>query len=108
MFAINYHTAAVSFRFANFAIWFVICSTLGWTQLVHESNASNDIGGHWEDNLIAGQQAMKIVFHFRPIGDGRWEASMDSPDQGAYRIPSSKITILIWNRKRSFLTKKLA
>lgn len=54
---------------------------------------SRAVAGHWQGVLTAGQQSLKLVIHLHMLGAGKWMATMDSPDQSAFRIPSSNIVV---------------
>lgn len=58
-----------------------------------EQNAQR-LAGHWRGKLaLPGNATLTIVFHLDYQGDARWEATMDSPDQGARGIPVDKVTL---------------
>ncbi len=53
------------------------------------------IEGVWEGKLVVGKSALSLVFNvFKTNQNGGYDATMDSPDQGAKGIPVSKITVI--------------
>ena len=48
--------------------------------------------GAWNGTLQAGAVQFALVFHVEPTEDGL-SASMDSPDQGAFGVPASEVTV---------------
>lgn len=55
--------------------------------------AASDIGGAWEGKLDAGGVSLRIVFHITKSADGKYTATMDSPDQGATGLPVTSVEI---------------
>ena len=53
--------------------------------------APNQIQGHWKGTLNFQGVTMHLVFHIALMPDGSYTATMDSPDQGAYGIPTSAV-----------------
>ncbi|MFQ3610884.1 MAG: alpha/beta hydrolase [Fimbriimonadales bacterium] len=51
------------------------------------------VEGTWSGVLEVGAQQLRIVFHFRRNPDGQWTGTLDSPDQGAFGIPLSKVVL---------------
>ena len=49
------------------------------------------IEGNWYGTLNAGGKKLPIVFHISRDKSGKLVASMDSPDQGAYGIPMTRV-----------------
>ncbi|MDW8051879.1 MAG: alpha/beta fold hydrolase [Armatimonadota bacterium] len=49
--------------------------------------------GVWHGVLEAGGQRLRLVLRINRAPDGKWRASIDSPDQGAYGVPVSTIQI---------------
>ncbi|OYT74737.1 MAG: alpha/beta hydrolase [Armatimonadetes bacterium JP3_11] len=47
--------------------------------------------GVWSGILDTGAQRLRIVFRIRRNADGTWQATLDSPDQGARGIPVSAV-----------------
>ncbi|GIV09719.1 MAG: alpha/beta hydrolase [Fimbriimonadales bacterium] len=49
--------------------------------------------GVWSGVLEAGGQRLRLVFRIRRDADGKWQATIDSPDQGAQGIPVSSVQV---------------
>lgn len=49
--------------------------------------------GVWSGVLEAGEQRLRIVFRIRRDSNGAWQATIDSPDQGAFGIPVSSVEV---------------
>ncbi len=49
--------------------------------------------GSWSGSLKLGAQTLRIVFHFKRTSEGEWAGTLDSPDQGAFGIAISRITL---------------
>jgi len=56
------------------------------------SAAGQDIAGTWLGALDAGGVEIRVVFNITRQPDGTLTATMDSPDQGAKDIPTTKVT----------------
>jgi len=52
------------------------------------------IVGDWQGTLKVGDTALRIVFHIEANDEGELSSTMDSPDQGAKGIPTSKTSWL--------------
>lgn len=50
------------------------------------------LDGMWQGVLDVGAAKLRIVFHFKTADDGVITTTMDSPDQGANGIPTTKTT----------------
>lgn len=50
------------------------------------------LDGMWQGVLDVGAAKLRIVFHFKTSDDGVITTTMDSPDQGAMGIPTTKTT----------------
>lgn len=50
------------------------------------------LDGIWQGTLDVGAAKLRIVFHFKTADDGVITTTMDSPDQGAMGIPTTKTT----------------
>ena len=53
---------------------------------------AQEVAGTWSGKLEVGGQSLRIVFHLTPYADG-WQATMDSPDQGATGIPVDSVAV---------------
>lgn len=60
------------------------------TSLFAQDNIFN---GVWQGKLAVSGQELRIVFHITQTEDGKYTASMDSPDQGAKGIPVNSVEI---------------
>lgn len=49
--------------------------------------------GSWEGKLDLGGSTLRLGFAITKNGDGSFGATMDSPDQGAFGIPGSRVVI---------------
>jgi len=49
--------------------------------------------GIWSGVLDTGALRLRIVFRIRRAADGTWQATIDSPDQGALGIPVSAVEV---------------
>ena len=47
------------------------------------------LDGEWKGILQAGAQKLNVVFNFKKTEDGKFQCTMDSPDQGAKGIPAT-------------------
>ncbi len=56
------------------------------TAISAESAAETHLEAVWEGTLNVGAIKLKLVFDLKKKTDGSWNASMDSPDQGAFGI----------------------
>ena len=52
---------------------------------------AQDITGTWNGMLDAGGQKFRLVFHIEKSDEG-FAATMDSPDQGAFGLPASRVS----------------
>lgn len=53
-----------------------------------------DLSGHWSGKLsLPNTIKLTIVFNFQKDSEGKFTATMDSPDQGAKGIPTESVTI---------------
>ena len=57
---------------------------------VFASNQNKDIEGKWEGTLLVSGTSLRIVFNVSKNSTGRYVATMDSPDQGAWGIKVDK------------------
>ncbi|MGA3186331.1 MAG: hypothetical protein ABSF22_04410 [Bryobacteraceae bacterium] len=48
--------------------------------------------GDWEGKLDTGSGSLRVVVHISQSPEGKWTASLDSPDQAAAGIPIDKLT----------------
>jgi pimeloyl-ACP methyl ester carboxylesterase len=55
--------------------------------------SAQDITGSWYGTLNTNGQKLRIVYHLTKTGD-EYEATMDSPDQGANGLPTDKTTFI--------------
>jgi pimeloyl-ACP methyl ester carboxylesterase len=53
----------------------------------------NGLAGTWLGTLKFPGAELRIVFRFARNADGTWSALLDSPDQGAKDIPTSKVAL---------------
>ena len=67
------------------------CLALSLTFLA-ASLSANELTGKWQGNLAVGQQSVPIVFHVEH-NDGKYQATMDSPMQGATGIPVKSVSV---------------
>ena len=51
----------------------------------------NGLAGTWQGVLQLPGAELRIVFRISQNADGSWQALLDSPDQGAGDIPTSKV-----------------
>lgn len=56
------------------------------------SLTAQEVAGTWSGKLEVGGQSLRIVFHLTQQADG-WQATMDSPDQGAKGIPVDSVAV---------------
>lgn len=49
--------------------------------------------GTWQGNLFVGNMSLRLVFHFTLQPQGGYKATMDSPDQGAFGIPTDTVIV---------------
>jgi pimeloyl-ACP methyl ester carboxylesterase len=54
---------------------------------------AQEVTGDWQGTLSSGSLALHLVLHIRTGADGTLQATLDSVDQGANRIPVSSITL---------------
>jgi pimeloyl-ACP methyl ester carboxylesterase len=54
---------------------------------------ANGLAGTWLGTLQFPGGELRIVFRFAQNADGSWSALLDSPDQGAKDIPTSKVVL---------------
>ncbi|MGL5919363.1 MAG: alpha/beta hydrolase, partial [Bacteroidales bacterium] len=50
---------------------------------------AQNLDGAWKGVLQAGPQKLNIVFNFKKADNGKFQCTMDSPDQGAKGIPAT-------------------
>ena len=53
---------------------------------------SQKFAGDWSGRIPRGSGSLALVFHLKQTGD-TWQGTMDSPDQKAFGIPLSSVTI---------------
>jgi uncharacterized protein len=71
-------------------LW-IILTSLSFIQLDAQEPANYT--GSWLGRLDAGGIELRIVFNLKEIGDGRYMATLDSPDQGATGIPLGDVSL---------------
>lgn len=71
------------------ALWSLSLAALG---SLMAGSLSAQIVGHWEGTLTAGSVELTIVLHIAEADSGL-AATMDSPDQGAFGISASSVTV---------------
>jgi len=54
---------------------------------------AQEVSGDWQGTLSAGSSPLRLVLHIRKGADATLQATLDSVDQGANRIPVSSITL---------------
>jgi uncharacterized protein len=54
---------------------------------------AQEVTGDWQGTLAAESLSLRLVLHIRKGADGTLQATLDSVDQGANRIPVSSITL---------------
>ncbi|HDQ46283.1 MAG TPA: alpha/beta hydrolase [bacterium] len=64
------------------------------------------LAGAWEGILTAGQTSLRAVFHFTEREGGGYQATFDSPDQGAFGIPTD--TVIVQGNTIQVLLKAIA
>lgn len=55
------------------------------------SGVAQNIAGNWTGTLKVQSTQLKLIFHINKTESG-YTATMDSPDQGAFGLPASKVT----------------
>ena len=55
--------------------------------------AAPDVVGSWQGTLTVPGGQLRIVFHIKSADDGLLSATLDSPNQGAFGIPVSRVTV---------------
>ena len=58
-----------------------------------QTKADTSVIGTWQGTLEAGGTKLRIVFHVSKTDSGTISATFDSPDQSAYGIPFSSLTV---------------
>ncbi|NND71953.1 MAG: alpha/beta hydrolase [Rhodothermales bacterium] len=81
----------------NYTFLFVTAVLVGTTVFsgiaMHRAAAqTSGITGSWEGKLVIPQGTLRVVFHIAQ-SDSAYTATMDSPDQGAFGIPVSSVTV---------------
>lgn len=71
---------------------YLIISTL-FLLISTSLHAQNDLAGTWEGILKVGAQELRIVFHVKQGDNKTWTVLMDSPDQMAYDLKMSEVTV---------------
>jgi len=72
------------YRFSVF-----LAALLLWSPLLAQKPG---LEGSWEGALAAGGGKLRIRFHFTQA-EGKWSAKMDSPDQGAFGLAVSEMSV---------------
>lgn len=75
------------------AIVFIVMSIVFAFNCFAQEQTEKRFDNIWEGKLNFGQTTLKVVLKSLLREDGTREAFLDSPDQGAYNIPASSITI---------------
>jgi hypothetical protein len=58
------------------------------------AQTTDPLAGTWTGTLVAAPGAeLRVVFHIVADSTGRWNGTMDSPDQGATGIPVESATL---------------
>jgi len=60
---------------------------------VHGQLADDQITGSWQGVLNTGNMELRLVFNITLSEDGFFNATMDSPDQGAMAIPLGEVSL---------------
>lgn len=58
-----------------------------------QDSSGDRFAGAWEGALDLGGSSLRLVFTIEKMDSSSFGAKMDSPDQGAFGIPASKVTI---------------
>lgn len=53
---------------------------------------AQEVAGTWNGTLAVGNAKLRLVFHLSQTAEG-WQATMDSPDQGARGIPVDSVAV---------------
>ncbi len=69
----------------------IACSILNGFTFAQSIQKKIDIAGNWIGTLNVSTIQLRIVFHIQKTGD-EYSATLDSPDQGAKDIPTSKVS----------------
>ncbi len=63
-----------------------------WIVLFPLVAAAQEAAGVWSGTLAVGEAKLRLVFHLNQTAEG-WQATMDSPDQGARGIPVDSVAV---------------
>lgn len=78
----------------KFPVQIILASLLAFMLQPATGQFSNDqILGSWLGVLNAGAVELRLVFNISPTEDGSFQATLDSPDQGAMDIPLGDVTL---------------
>lgn len=58
-----------------------------------DAAADVDISGTWLGTLDVAPFPLRVVLNFERADDGTWSGTADSPDQGAFAIPISRVSV---------------
>jgi len=75
------------------AIVFIVMSIVFAFNCFAQEQVEKNFDNIWEGKLCFGTTTLKVVLKSSLKEDGTREAFLDSPDQGAYNIPASSVTI---------------
>jgi hypothetical protein len=70
-----------------------LVATLALVACGDGNQADVDVSGTWLGAIPAGGVSLRVVFNLSKNADGSFAGTMDSPDQGAFGIPVSQITV---------------
>lgn len=71
----------------------IVALSLMWLLVLASGAHAQAIEGDWQGTLKAGQVELRIVVHVTRDEKGALKGTMDSPDQGANRIPITGISV---------------
>ncbi len=58
-----------------------------------QTKPSRPVAGEWQGTLQAASSKLRVVFHVAVSDSGTLAGTLDSPDQGAFGIPVSSVTV---------------
>ena len=82
----------ISILSSSFLLLMLIISTTSIQSFAQ--NSGDKIAGTWQGALkVSGGLELRLVFHISQKEDGGYNATLDSPDQGAKGIPTGGVTL---------------
>jgi len=80
---------------------------IGSRQSIHaQAIQEKNFTGTWQGTLSVGNISLRLVFHFTAKPQGGYKATLDSPDQGAFGIPTD--TVIVQDSKIQVVMKAIA